>query len=50
MGAGTGWTGRKTYWLEEREEMGELKKRQHWDGGDAAISLTSDVDGTRSGS
>ena len=30
--------------------MGELKKRQHRDGGEAAVSLTPDVDGTSSGS
>ena len=34
----------------EREEMGELKKRQHRDGGEAAVSLTPDVDGTSFGS
>ena len=36
--------------MEEREEMGELKKRQHQDGGEAAVSLMPDVDGTSSGS
>ena len=53
MGAGIKWTGKKSYWLEEGEEVGD--GRAEWssaigDGGQAATSLTPDVDGTGSGS
>ena len=48
-GAGIEWTSRKSYWLEEEEEVwydrveGSLAIG---DGGQTAILLTSDVDGT----
>ena len=52
-GAGIKWTGKKSYWLEEREEVGDGRDEGSsaiGDGGQAAISLTPDVDGTGSGS
>ena len=47
-GAGIQWTDKKNYWLEEGEELGD-GRAEGWsaigDGGQAAISLTPDVDG-----
>ena len=49
IGAGIEWTGKKSYWLEEGEEVGD-GRAEGWsaieDRGQAAISLTPDVDGT----
>ena len=47
------WTGKKSYWLEEREEVGDGRAEglsATEDRGRAAISLTPDADGTASGS
>ena len=52
-GAGIELTGKKSYWLEEGEEVGDGRAEglsAIGDGGQAAISLTPDVDGTGSGS
>ena len=52
-GAGIEWTGKKSYWLEEGEEMGDGRAEGSsaiGDRGQAAVSLTPDVDGTGSGS
>ena len=49
MGADIEWTGKKSYWLEEGEEVGDGRTEglsAIGDGGQAAISLTPDVDGT----
>ena len=51
--AGILWTDKMIYWLEEGEEMGDGRadgSSAAGDGGQAAISLTSDIDGIRSGS
>ena len=48
MGAGIEWTGKKSYWLEEGEEVGDggaEGSSATGDGGQAAVSLTSDIDG-----
>ena len=45
-GACTEWTGKKSYWLEEGEEVGDCRAEGSsaiGDGGQAAISLTPDV-------
>ena len=50
-GAGIEWTGKKCYWLEEGEEVGDGRAEglsTIGDGGQAAISLTPDIGGTRS--
>ena len=42
MGAGIEWTGKKSYWLEEGEEVGDGRADEGsaiGDGGQAAISL-----------
>ena len=52
-GADIEWTGRKSCWLEEGEEVGDggaERSSAIGDGGQAAISLSPDVDGTGSGS
>ena len=52
-GAGLQWTGKKSYWLEEGEEVGGGRAEGSpavGDRGQAAISLLPDVDGTGSGS
>ena len=52
-GAGIERTGKKSYWLEEGEEVAHGRAEgpsATGDGGEAAISLTSDGDGTGSGS
>ena len=48
-GAGIEWTGKKSYWLEEGDGRAEGRSAIG-DGGQAAISLTPDFDGTDSGS
>ena len=48
-GAGIKWTGKKSYWLEEGEEMGDGRAEGSsaiGDRGQAAISLTPAIDGT----
>ena len=48
-GAGIEGPGRKSYWLEEGGEVGDGRAEESsatGDGGQAAISLTPDVDGT----
>ena len=48
IGAGIEWTGKKSYWLEEGEEVGDGGAEgasATGDGGQAAVSLTSDIDG-----
>ena len=52
-GAGIKWTGKKSYWLEDREEVGDGIAEGSSAVGDreqAEISLTPDIDGTGSGS
>ena len=52
-GAGIEWTGKKSYWLEEGEEGGDGRAEGSsaiGDGGQAAVSLMPDTDGTGSGS
>ena len=47
--AGIEWTGKTSYWLEEGEEVGDGSAEGSsaiGDGGQAAVSLTPDVDGT----
>ena len=49
MQAGTEWTGKKSYWLEEREEVGDGRPEGSlaiWDGVQVAVSLMPDVNGT----
>ena len=46
-GVGIEWTGKKSYWLEEEEEVGDGRAEglsAIGDGGQAAISLMPDVD------
>ena len=48
-GAGIEWTGRKSYWVEEREEVGDGSAEGSLavgDGGQATVSLMPDIDGT----
>ena len=48
-GAGIEWAGKKSYWLEEGEEVGDGRAEGSsatGDGGQAAIPLTPDTDGT----
>ena len=48
-GAGIEWAGKKSYWLEEGEEVEDGRAEGSsaiGDGGQAAISLTHDADGT----
>ena len=50
--AGIEWTGKKSYWLEEGEEVGDGRAEGSsaiGDGGQAAISLMADTVGTGSG-
>jgi len=49
-GAGIEWTGIKSYWIEEGEELEEEGLSAIGYGGQAAVSLTLDADGTGSGS
>ena len=52
-GAGIEWTDKKSYYLEEGEEVGDGTAEGSsaiGDGGQAAISLMPDADGTGSGS
>ena len=52
-GAGIEWTGKKSYLLEEGEEVGDGRAEGSsalGDRGQAAISLTPDIDDTESGS
>ena len=52
-GAGIKWTRKKSYWLEEREEVGNGRGEgllAIGDGGQGAISLMPDVEGTGSSS
>ena len=52
-GAGIKWPGKKSYWVEEGEEVGDSRAEgllAVGDGGQAAISLMPDTDGTDSGS
>ena len=52
-GAGIEWTGKKSYWLDEGAEVGGGRAEGPsaiGDWGQAAVSLTPDVDGTGSGS
>ena len=51
-GAGTEWTGKKRYWLEEGEEAGDGRAEgpsAAGGRGQAATSLMPDADGTGSG-
>ena len=51
-GAGIKWTGKKSYWLEEGEEVGDPGAEGSsaiGDGGQGAISHMPDVDGRGSG-
>ena len=48
-GAGMEWTGKKCYWPEETEEVGDGSAEGSsaiWDGGQAASSLKPHADGT----
>ena len=49
MGAGIQWTGKKSYWLEEGEEVGD-GRAEGWsaigDGRQTKISLMPDIDET----
>ena len=48
-GVGIKWTGKKSYWLEEGKEVGDggtERLSAIGSGGQAAVSLTPDLDGT----
>ena len=52
-GTGIEWTGKKSYWLDKGQEVGDGRDEgllAIGDRGQGAISLTPDVDGTGSGS
>ena len=49
IGAGIEWTGKKSYWLEEGEELGDGRAEgssEIGDGGQVTISLPPDIDDT----